>query len=284
MVLDPIPQSLPVHFFGSRPQPPTVHSSHVNPQTEEIGLKIITTAKISNEFSRESPYISNTSSGESPNFQKIFRVSKRSPRHSKENHKIWRSKCFKYDPILAWRMNIWTIYVTCGGEQSHMNESCHTWRLDCAAPAGPCGHVSHVSECDTPMLYACWVLRMNHSWISLYVRSLAFHMELYIYINDYSLLTCDVTCDVFTRDAFHTSLLACIHSLSRHMHTPAVQLHQELQHMYILTIWHGHPQLHCINFSLYIQALWRHVYIPALQFHQGLPHRYILTTLWLICT
>ena len=23
MVLDPIPQSLPVHFFGSRPQPPT---------------------------------------------------------------------------------------------------------------------------------------------------------------------------------------------------------------------------------------------------------------------
>ena len=25
MVLDPIPQSLPVHFFGSRPQPPTSH-------------------------------------------------------------------------------------------------------------------------------------------------------------------------------------------------------------------------------------------------------------------
>jgi len=34
--------------------------SHHTPQTEEIGLKIITTAKISNEFSRESPYISNT--------------------------------------------------------------------------------------------------------------------------------------------------------------------------------------------------------------------------------
>jgi len=27
MVLDPIPQSLPVHFFGSRPQPPTSHPS-----------------------------------------------------------------------------------------------------------------------------------------------------------------------------------------------------------------------------------------------------------------
>ena len=25
MVLDPIPQPLPVHFFGSRPQPPTSH-------------------------------------------------------------------------------------------------------------------------------------------------------------------------------------------------------------------------------------------------------------------
>jgi len=35
MVLDPIPQSLPLHFFGSRPQPPTsplsstsVHTYH----------------------------------------------------------------------------------------------------------------------------------------------------------------------------------------------------------------------------------------------------------------
>ena len=27
MVLDPIPQSLPVHFFGSRPQPPTSPSA-----------------------------------------------------------------------------------------------------------------------------------------------------------------------------------------------------------------------------------------------------------------
>ena len=28
MVLDPIPQSLPVHFFGSRPQPPTSRDMH----------------------------------------------------------------------------------------------------------------------------------------------------------------------------------------------------------------------------------------------------------------
>jgi len=29
MVLDPIPQSLPVHFFGSRPQPPTSQSGAI---------------------------------------------------------------------------------------------------------------------------------------------------------------------------------------------------------------------------------------------------------------
>jgi len=29
MVLDPIPQSLPVHFFGSRPQPPTSLSTYL---------------------------------------------------------------------------------------------------------------------------------------------------------------------------------------------------------------------------------------------------------------
>jgi len=60
------------------------HMFHASPQTEEIGLQIITTAKISNEFSRESPYISNTFSGVSPNFQTNFHVSKRSPRHSKD--------------------------------------------------------------------------------------------------------------------------------------------------------------------------------------------------------
>jgi len=47
------------------------------PQTEEIGLKIITTAKYSNKFSREFPYISNTFLRESPNFQTGFDGSKR---------------------------------------------------------------------------------------------------------------------------------------------------------------------------------------------------------------
>ena len=44
-------------------------------------VKIITTAKISNMFSRESPYISNTFSREFPKFQSGWHVSKRSPGH-----------------------------------------------------------------------------------------------------------------------------------------------------------------------------------------------------------
>jgi len=56
----------------------------LHPQTEEIGLKIITTAKFSNNFSHESPYISHAFSGESPKFQTLFHVSRWSPRQSKE--------------------------------------------------------------------------------------------------------------------------------------------------------------------------------------------------------
>jgi len=55
------------------------------PQTEEIGLEIISTAKISDRFSQESLYISITFSRESPKFETGVQLSKRSPRHSKEN-------------------------------------------------------------------------------------------------------------------------------------------------------------------------------------------------------
>jgi len=48
----------------------------LHPQTEEIGLQIITTAKISNKFSRESPYISIPFSRESPKFQTGFHGSR----------------------------------------------------------------------------------------------------------------------------------------------------------------------------------------------------------------
>jgi len=51
------------------------------PRTEEIVLKVITTAKISNKFSQESKYISNTLSRESPKIPTNFYMSKRSPRH-----------------------------------------------------------------------------------------------------------------------------------------------------------------------------------------------------------
>jgi len=49
------------------------------PWTEEIGLQIITTAKISNKFSQESPYISNTISREPSKIQTSFHLSKWSP-------------------------------------------------------------------------------------------------------------------------------------------------------------------------------------------------------------
>ena len=60
-------------------KPPVVHTHKVcrlfvfwnpiAPTTEEIALKIISTAQISNKFSHESPYISKTFSRESPKFQ-----------------------------------------------------------------------------------------------------------------------------------------------------------------------------------------------------------------------
>ena len=50
--------------------------NHFDPQTEEIRLQIITTAKNSNKFARESPYISNTFSRETPNFHASFHVCK----------------------------------------------------------------------------------------------------------------------------------------------------------------------------------------------------------------
>jgi len=43
------------------------------------------TAKISDKFSQDFPYTSNTFSRESPRFQTGFQLSTRSPSHSKEN-------------------------------------------------------------------------------------------------------------------------------------------------------------------------------------------------------
>ena len=40
MVLDPIPQSLPVHFFGSRPQPPTSHCNKAIYRLESLRCKV----------------------------------------------------------------------------------------------------------------------------------------------------------------------------------------------------------------------------------------------------
>ena len=43
MVLDPIPQSLPVHFFGSRPQPPTSRCTRVLPLRRISSLFLLST-------------------------------------------------------------------------------------------------------------------------------------------------------------------------------------------------------------------------------------------------
>ena len=71
------------------------------PQTEEIGLNVITTVKIFNKFSRKSPYRSNTISRESPNFHTSFLACKRSPHHSKDLTIKWLDleiqTCYKLD-------------------------------------------------------------------------------------------------------------------------------------------------------------------------------------------
>jgi len=55
----------------------------MRPRKEEIRLQIITTAIISNKFSREVLYTSNTFSLKSQKIQTGFHVNKRSPRHPK---------------------------------------------------------------------------------------------------------------------------------------------------------------------------------------------------------
>ena len=92
------------------------NTSHVTyiPQTEEIRLKIITTAKFFDKFSRQSPFISNTFSRESPNFHTRFHVCKRSSRHSKDltrKFSISRSSFFKSDLLRGWlvRTDAWTM-------------------------------------------------------------------------------------------------------------------------------------------------------------------------------
>ena len=61
-----------------------VRMIYMYPQTEEVGLQIITTDKIINKFSQESPYISSTFSRESPKCQTGFHVNEPSPSLSKE--------------------------------------------------------------------------------------------------------------------------------------------------------------------------------------------------------
>jgi len=55
MVLDPIPQSLPVHFFGSRPQPPTSHHCSISAQrwVSESYRSLLQKSPIKETYKRE---------------------------------------------------------------------------------------------------------------------------------------------------------------------------------------------------------------------------------------
>jgi len=121
----------------------------VMPHMEENELKIISTAKISNIFSLESPYISNTFSRESLDFQISFHMSKESPCHSKER---------TGKPSRSGDPNIWSPIFSVSGHtwvmscMSHVTyESCHIWAMSHMSHVtyGPC-HVwiSHVTRVD----------------------------------------------------------------------------------------------------------------------------------------
>jgi len=90
----------------------------------ETGLEIITTAKISNKFSKESPYISNTFSRESPRFQTGFHLRKRGPCHSKE----WTGKPSKSGDLNILVSGITKYDVRREGEGSHLSlKVTYTW-------------------------------------------------------------------------------------------------------------------------------------------------------------
>ena len=77
----------------------------MSPHTEEIGHQIITTAKISNKCSQESPYISNTFLRSPQNFKQVFTWVNRVPvtqKIGRENRLIWRSEYFRSDLLCEW--------------------------------------------------------------------------------------------------------------------------------------------------------------------------------------
>ena len=91
-----------------------IHVCAYIPQTEEIGLKIITTAKISNRFSYKSTYISNTFSRSPQNFKQVFSWVDRVPvtqKRIQENWIIWRFKSFKSDLLREWYIYMMYIYI-----------------------------------------------------------------------------------------------------------------------------------------------------------------------------
>jgi len=98
----------------------------LRPQTEKIALKIITTAKISNQFSLECPYISNTFSRDSPRFQTSFHVSKRESLSLTWTHR---------NPVRSGNPNIWSLISFVSGSCADVRESTdihvQMWESNC---------------------------------------------------------------------------------------------------------------------------------------------------------
>jgi hypothetical protein len=68
------------------------HIRYPSPQTEEVGLKTIAPAKISNKFSRSPRTYQIRFHGSPQIFIQVFHVCKRSPRHSKDYQEKDRSR------------------------------------------------------------------------------------------------------------------------------------------------------------------------------------------------
>ena len=95
-----------IYLQDIRKFPMNTHQAYIMyPQTEEIGLQIIKTAKIFAQFSQESPYISNTFSREYQIFIQVFACVHGVPvtqKTSRAIREISRSKFLKFDLLREW--------------------------------------------------------------------------------------------------------------------------------------------------------------------------------------
>ena len=158
MVLDPIPQSLPVHFFGSRPQPPTSlplvpqmsHFAHIN-QSWHKWVKAHVWMSHSISFTNESCRTCQSV---------MAQMSNRTHMNESWHKNTWVRSVIDnyaigieqgtYKGVMA---HLWMSHVT------HLHESCHTYEWVMA-------HIwmSHVTHMNESWHTYEWVIA--HLWMS----------------------------------------------------------------------------------------------------------------------